>query len=346
MYVQKGQLKKFYTDIQIQKMLNLAHGCVNKITGSVYVTYQDRETLTRQLVDLGLNIKNKSARNHIPDYVRLTNDPIDLELDSFEHNQHYHGNRHHQHHPRWEYSQECVDIINQYFVTFPEVFDFISTQDQRRDRNEGGGRIAKVMDLFPDAKSQQEAIEKTKQVAEWIESLPLSKLPNVDIGFQTIASDMITRLAEDQSKFHEHKESALDCKSIEWLPMKSVYSEIYPFWCGPDDFKNPNDFTVGDRVLNINSTGKFDCLNVFQRGNTFHSGCVVRLLGKLRTRLQCCSMRSIQVDLLFMGIVLLIKGRLSTLITCLISQSKNRLCLADIRKMLIAQKKNPHPHQA
>jgi hypothetical protein len=47
---------------------------VNKLTGSFLVTFLDRDKYEKQVVDLGLNIKNFTKKVHIPDYVRYVAD--------------------------------------------------------------------------------------------------------------------------------------------------------------------------------------------------------------------------------------------------------------------------------
>jgi hypothetical protein len=47
---------------------------VNKMTGNYLVSFTDREKLEKQVVDLGLNIKNFVKKVHIPNYVRFVAD--------------------------------------------------------------------------------------------------------------------------------------------------------------------------------------------------------------------------------------------------------------------------------
>ncbi len=68
------QTKRYYSDTQIEQLLKLPRGVVNKITGSFLVTYNDRDKFEKVVVDLGLNIKNFVKKQHIPDYVRFVAD--------------------------------------------------------------------------------------------------------------------------------------------------------------------------------------------------------------------------------------------------------------------------------
>jgi len=54
--------------------LKLKFGVINKITGSILITFTDKATKDRMVLDLGLNVKNYTKRVHIPDYVRFTVD--------------------------------------------------------------------------------------------------------------------------------------------------------------------------------------------------------------------------------------------------------------------------------
>lgn len=49
-------------------------GLVNRITGSVLVTFNDKVKFEPQVLDLGLNVKNFTKKVHIPDFVRFVED--------------------------------------------------------------------------------------------------------------------------------------------------------------------------------------------------------------------------------------------------------------------------------
>lgn len=81
--------KRYYSDSQIEQLLRLHRGIVNKLTGSCLVTFYDREKFEKQVVDLGLNIKNFVKKVHIPDYVRFVADLdnlADYQYDDYQHN--------------------------------------------------------------------------------------------------------------------------------------------------------------------------------------------------------------------------------------------------------------------
>lgn len=59
-----------------------------------------------------------------------------------------------------------------------------------------------LFDIYPecDKKDKQPWIDKLRETLTWIESLPLSKLPYVEMGFDSLESSLIEKLA-DHSKY-------------------------------------------------------------------------------------------------------------------------------------------------
>jgi Xrn1 SH3-like domain len=46
----------------------------------------------------------------------------------------------------------------------------------------------------------------------------------------------------------------LKCRDSEFLNPTFLYQENFPFWCQPYSTKTVDDYKVGDRVINVNST--------------------------------------------------------------------------------------------
>jgi len=100
-------------------MLELDGGTVNRLTGSYLIAYDTPDKEDRQVVDIGLNMKNFTKKVHIADYVRFiaSDGASNTIYDDFNHNQHSRGATHIRKH--WEYSQECVEIIKEYRDKYP-----------------------------------------------------------------------------------------------------------------------------------------------------------------------------------------------------------------------------------
>lgn len=171
-------------------MLELPRGIVNKLTGSFLIQYDKPGTDEKQVVDIGLNMKNFKKQVHIPHYVRFIQPDSAAQTiyDDFNHNQHSRGARHVRKH--WEYSVECVDIIKEYCDRFPEAIEAMNSRTNKA--------MHSLQDLYPDIprNKKTEAIELLKIQLEWIETLPISKLQYVEMGFDALERDMIERLQE------------------------------------------------------------------------------------------------------------------------------------------------------
>lgn len=59
-----------------------------------------------------------------------------------------------------------------------------------------------LFDIYPDCdkKDKQPTIDKLRKMLTWIEKLPLSKLPYVEMGFDSLDTNLITKLA-DHSRY-------------------------------------------------------------------------------------------------------------------------------------------------
>ena len=62
--------QKYWTDNEIEESLKLPGGTVHKITSSFVLGYDIPGKDSRQVVDLGLNMKNYFKKCHIPGFVR------------------------------------------------------------------------------------------------------------------------------------------------------------------------------------------------------------------------------------------------------------------------------------
>ena len=171
-------------------MLRLPKGTVNKITSNFLVTFNDRDKYEKTVIDLGLNIKNFSKKQHIPDYVRFVADPdsiADNQYDDYYHNQHARGSRHVRKH--FEYSHECFEIIREYAGKFWEVFEGLIKAMKGKNQ-----QVYSLKDLFGKNLEEQKIINRFKEAVAWIEKCPLSNLPFVEMGFDALHSDLIVKL--------------------------------------------------------------------------------------------------------------------------------------------------------
>lgn len=213
--------KRYFGDQQIEQMLKMKRGIVNRITGSFLIAFDDPSKEDRQVVDIGLNIKNFTKKVHVPDFVRFIADrdgAANTIYDDFQHNQHSRGAKHVRKH--WEYSEECLQIIQDYQNQFPEAIDAI---DKCSRSNKS---MHSLYDLFPDMQKSEklEAIKRLKQMLEWIENLPISKLAYVEMGFDALDTSLVKKL-EAHNKHIKENYATIDLKvqKNEILQISNIY---------------------------------------------------------------------------------------------------------------------------
>jgi hypothetical protein len=97
---------------------------------------------------------------------------------------------------------------------------------------------------------------------KWLESLPTSSLPYIEMGFDALNPSFINQLnTHRETVQNDYKSVNLKVKEVEGFKSHQVFVERFPYWCPPYNmFENeeyhklPDMFRVGDRVMNLNST--------------------------------------------------------------------------------------------
>lgn len=75
------------------------------------------------------------------------------------------------------------------------------------------------------------------------------------MGFDALTPEMIKSLNEHRATIqNEFKPCNLVQKPIEWAKTSQVFVEKFPYWSSPFPEADISKFSVGDRVMNINST--------------------------------------------------------------------------------------------
>ena len=80
--------KQYFGDRDIEVMLGLKSGFINRITGSYLIAYDEAGKEERQVVDIGLNVKNFTKKVHVVEFVRFVspNQAANTIYDEFQHN--------------------------------------------------------------------------------------------------------------------------------------------------------------------------------------------------------------------------------------------------------------------
>lgn len=62
----------------MEKILKTPKNTVSRMTSSFLISYKNPENGEKMVVDIGLNIKNFSKKQHVPRYVRFVTSHADL----------------------------------------------------------------------------------------------------------------------------------------------------------------------------------------------------------------------------------------------------------------------------
>lgn len=115
-----------------------------------------------------------------------------------------------------------------------------------------------LYDLYPDLQKQDKAaaIADLRAMLAWIERLPISKLPYVEMGFDALDAELIRKLQSHNTHVQSNFGTIdLKVQKLEIMKMHNLYQESFPFWSGPYlQQSTVQDFRVGNRVMNLNST--------------------------------------------------------------------------------------------
>jgi hypothetical protein len=100
-----------------------------------------------------------------------------------------------------------------------------------------------------------EAVTFVKDILAWLDTLPISKLPFVEMGFDTLDRDLLDGLDDHQERVSsEYQRCEIISRPMEHLRPYHVYAESFPYWCTPQQERQVSDYRAGHRVMNINST--------------------------------------------------------------------------------------------
>jgi hypothetical protein len=136
-----------------------------------------------------------------------------------------------------------VEIIREYYEKFSEIFV----------ASGGKSAVTKLKQIFK-AEGPAE-VAKVKEILAWIESLPISQLPYVEMGFDSLDSRVIDMLNDQRYKIQtDYNHVQLKVKQMESFKPYMIFAERFPYWSSPFSSRQSRDFKVGDRVINMNST--------------------------------------------------------------------------------------------
>ncbi len=179
-------------------------------------------------IGLNMKLKAKNQKLILPGYTRV-NESTENDYQNF---------------GGWEFSTKAVLTIKEYHSQFPFVFDALNKFKVLYNRM---NKFFKIYELFS---TLDDFDQKLNNIASWINTHEVSKS-----SFSPANSHFLSK--NDCRKIEEYVESPNKVgdkiNETMYLNPNYVYQESYP-WIPPFMADEPNQFILGDRVVNIRST--------------------------------------------------------------------------------------------
>jgi len=214
--------KDFMPMRKVAIQLGISLTVLNRIISTVIVVVEKK----------GVDIKNAPKYN-VGLVLRKQSEGINIAQHIF-FNENYHN---------WMFSPELVNYLLEYTKRYPLLFELLTDQENKRIYE----RLT-AASLFPETDDPESSL---KALLAWIMSLPISKLPFVPSSSQTLPQKSYISLQEKL-----HKNTGINPELILVNSrIKEVFVEINPFWVRPFGNKSYSEYQVGDRVINIKTSG-------------------------------------------------------------------------------------------
>ncbi|ESO88894.1 hypothetical protein LOTGIDRAFT_165314, partial [Lottia gigantea] len=155
---------------------------LSRITGTIYLQRGSPDSPSNGKANVGLNLKFSKRGMEVPGYTKKTEDG-------------------------WLYSKKSVEAIGQYLDKFPELCEYLSTENTSSSDN------YEAYDIFG-----EECGKKLKEIEEFIKSLPCSKVSPVKSGSETVDEDIVLAIEEEGSRIHTFNKEKERCVKMQVKP--------------------------------------------------------------------------------------------------------------------------------
>ncbi len=222
---EKNQYRDFVSLKALNRALGVSGYVMSRITSTIMVYVRDPKKKQRKFdmpkYNLGLGLKSQSQGINIPYHVCYSD---------FRH--------------EWLVSKEVADYIDEYIRRFPTVVSILD-ETCARDRDE---TLFADM-LFPSLADPEEGL---RSILDWILALPVSKLPYVPCGSKIMPLKLRETIREELKKLPAAESAPMLVGNNK---IRNVFVETHPFWIRPFGLKSYYEYQIGDRVINIKTSG-------------------------------------------------------------------------------------------
>lgn len=198
---------RYYPSYKAASMLNISGRALAKVTSSFMVLTSDSSKH-----NLGLSLKFEAKSLKVIDYSRK-------------------NNRH------WEFSEKAIDLIKEYKVRFPEVFQIL---------DDDGDDMAQAYDIF-----DEKADECVREVKAWLKSNGVRDFEPVSLFSDQLTKETVSDIEALADNINKNRSSSGIKKAIvKGIPRHAVLKPSHAIY----RLQNQH-FMLGDRVTMVQDSG-------------------------------------------------------------------------------------------
>ncbi|KAJ8021757.1 5'-3' exoribonuclease 1 [Holothuria leucospilota] len=159
---------QYYPAHVLAKKLAVSSHLVSRITGTIFIskgpppsTGVDQDIKSGSRINVGLNLKFNKTSEEVPGYTKKFEEGTS-----------------------WQYSNKLLDVLREYVVSFPEIFDMLSGTKSQSD-------VFYETDVFGDSPTR------LKELRDWLSEVECCKTPRAKSG-QQVLDEPIIKLIQDE----------------------------------------------------------------------------------------------------------------------------------------------------
>lgn len=205
---------QYYAGYKAAQKLGISSHLLSRITGTMFVLKGPKEAEVDHAgkVNIGLNLKNNKRGEEVCGFTRKAEDR------------------------NWEYSTKALDALRLYMHQWPEVFDYLSTNDRV------SGDYFHEADIFPENSS-----DRLKQLADWIKDQPFANASRQPCGTKTLDENVVSLIEDEITNLASVE--PIKKKITMQLKPHLIFKPCLSKRAGAPD--QDADFFLFDRVVNV-----------------------------------------------------------------------------------------------
>jgi hypothetical protein len=214
--LEKQIRQQYFPSYQAAQQLGISSHLLSRITGTMFVLKGPKEAELEHSgkVNIGLNLKNNKREEEVCGYTRKRKDN------------------------NWLYSRKSIEALRNYMSEFPEVFEYLSTNERV------SSDYFHASDIFFLAEDPQERL---KALADWLKEQPFASASRQPVGTLTLDESLVTAIEREVTLLKET--DPVKKKIVMQLKPHLIFKpSLFKGSGAPDQDAH---FSLFDRVVNV-----------------------------------------------------------------------------------------------